>query len=56
MPNKNGVTMRLRIIFGRLILIATLAISGTGFAADKPNVLIICGDDIGPYNISACNM
>ena len=25
-------------------------------AADKPNILIIWGDDIGPYNISAYNM
>lgn len=25
-------------------------------AAEKPNILIIWGDDIGPYNISAYNM
>jgi arylsulfatase len=30
--------------------------STTAFAQDKPNILIIWGDDIGQYNISAYNM
>ena len=38
-----------------LVLIAT-ACSGLTHAADKPNILVIWGDDIGPYNISAYNM
>ena len=29
-----------------------LFVTGTGFAADKPNILIIWGDDIGNTNIS----
>ena len=36
-------------------LIATIG-SSLALAADKPNILIIWGDDIGPYNISAYNM
>ena len=31
-------------------------LSTTAFAQDKPNILIIWGDDIGQYNISAYNM
>ena len=38
-----------------LVLIA-IACSGLTHAADKPNILVIWGDDIGPYNISAYNM
>lgn len=37
---------------GALALLAT----GAAWSADKPNILIIWGDDIGPYNISAYNM
>ena len=33
-----------------------LLVSSLTQAADKPNILIIWGDDIGPYNISAYNM
>ncbi len=35
---------------------AALLLSGGSFAADKPNILIIWGDDIGQFNISAYNM
>ena len=40
------------------LLAAALAISLSGALAaqDRPNILIIWGDDIGPYNISAYNM
>jgi arylsulfatase len=31
-------------------------VAGPAVAQDKPNILIIWGDDIGPYNISAYNM
>jgi arylsulfatase A-like enzyme len=39
-------------------LTATLAVcfAAAAQAADKPNILIIWGDDIGPFNISAYNM
>ena len=37
-------------------MLALMVVSGSAFAADKPNILIIWGDDIGPYNISAYNM
>ena len=33
-----------------------LAISATSMAADKPNILVIWGDDIGQFNVSAYNM
>ncbi len=42
----------------RLLTLAllTVILSTTAFAQDKPNILIIWGDDIGQYNISAYNM
>ena len=41
-----------------LLTLALMAVilSTTAFAQDKPNILIIWGDDIGQYNISAYNM
>ena len=39
-----------------LIALVNLMISLSAFAADKPNILIIWGDDIGWYNISAYNL
>lgn len=39
---------------GGLTALAIMA-SSTVMAADKPNILIIWGDDIGPFNISAYN-
>jgi arylsulfatase len=44
------VRTRIGIVAG---LFAVLA--GTAAAADKPNILVIWGDDIGPFNISAYN-
>lgn len=35
-----------------MALVGTLAAS-TAFAADKPNILVFWGDDVGVYNISA---
>ncbi len=37
-------------------LFALLAMSSAAFAQDKPNMLIIWGDDIGQSNISAYTM
>ena len=37
------------------LLIGLIAFS-TGFAQDKPNILVIWGDDIGQFNVSAYNM
>ncbi len=31
------------------------AVSGTADAQDRPNILMICGDDIGQWNVSAYN-
>jgi arylsulfatase len=36
-------------------LLALVSLSGTAVAADKPNILVIWGDDIGYWNISAYN-
>ncbi len=44
------------IAMGRFLILACLLLGGAAQAADKPNILIIWGDDIGPYNISAYNM
>jgi arylsulfatase len=43
------------MIIKRLLMVwcALLALSGTAFANDKPNILVIWGDDIGQSNISA---
>ena len=38
-----------------LALIAALLLSATAVAQDKPNILVIWGDDIGVHNISAYN-
>ena len=37
------------------LLAAALVAVPVSWAADKPNILIIWGDDIGPFNISAYN-
>jgi len=39
-----------------VFVVAIALIAGPAFAADKPNILIIWGDDIGGFNISAYNM
>jgi len=43
----------IRIIFGGLLI---LALTGTALAADKPNIVVIWGDDIGQANLSAYTM
>ena len=41
------------------VLLAALVLASSGFAAfaqaEKPNILVIWGDDIGQFNISAYN-
>jgi len=37
------------------LLVLTLGAAGTASAQDRPNILVIWGDDIGQYNISAYN-
>ena len=39
-----------------IVALTTLIISAPVLAADKPNIVIVWGDDIGWYNISAYNM
>ena len=38
------------------ITVAILSLSVVAVAQDKPNILVIWGDDIGQYNVSAYNM
>jgi arylsulfatase A-like enzyme len=45
-----------RISFILLLLLAVLALVAGPASAQKPNILIIWGDDIGGFNISAYNM
>ena len=41
----------------KLLLLLCLVVMGSMVqAAEKPNILIIWGDDIGQFNISAYNM
>ncbi|MGE8064767.1 arylsulfatase [Pseudomonas sp. NPDC089569] len=49
---------RIRKWLPKLALVATsvMAISATAVAADKPNILVIFGDDVGQTNISAYSM
>jgi len=46
---------RFRFVPGLLLAVTALAISTTVQAADKPNILVIWGDDIGMWNISHNN-
>ena len=39
-----------------LVLLAALFGPTSAFAQDKPNIVVIWGDDIGWYNISAYNL
>ena len=48
--------MNNRTISSFLILLATLAFTSAATAQDKPNILIIWGDDIGQFNVSAYNL
>ena len=49
---------RIRKWLPKLALVATsvMALSATATAAEKPNILVIFGDDIGQTNISAYSM
>ncbi len=40
----------------QLPLLMAVLLAGVAHGQDKPNILIIWGDDIGPFNISAYNM
>ncbi|MEH6592592.1 MAG: arylsulfatase [Halioglobus sp.] len=40
----------------RALGLCLLLLSTAAFAADKPNILIIWGDDVGQFNVSAYNM
>jgi hypothetical protein len=39
-----------------LVVLVLLGFSNQGFATDKPNILVIWGDDIGLWNLSRDNM
>jgi hypothetical protein len=56
--NPQEVIMLHRVNVLTAILVAAMVISEaeTTFAADKPNILVIWGDDIGQFNVSAYNM
>jgi len=45
----------MRLITRGLALVTSLLFVASAFAQDKPNVLVIWGDDIGTWNISATN-
>ena len=40
----------------RISLVVSILLSGVAQAQDKPNILIIWGDDIGQFNVSAYNL
>ncbi len=39
-----------------VLTVMAVALAGTAMAQDKPNILVIWGDDIGQFNVSAYNM
>jgi hypothetical protein len=39
-----------------VVLMAGLVAATAAIAQDKPNILVIWGDDIGQFNVSAYNM
>jgi arylsulfatase len=48
--------MKVMTVTARLFAVGLLLISGAAAAQDKPNILVIWGDDIGQSNISAYTM
>ncbi len=46
--------MKMAVVLAAIV-VGLVFITGLTFAADKPNILIIWGDDIGIFNISAYN-
>ena len=50
-------SIQAKLIAIMLVMFALLVVTATSVAAqDRPNILVIWGDDIGQYNISAYNM
>lgn len=46
---------KIKVMVGGIVSAAALTISATVAAAEKPNILVMWGDDIGLYNISYWN-
>jgi arylsulfatase len=44
-----------KLFFQSFVVLGMFILAGSAFAADKPNILIIWGDDIGQFNVSANN-
>ena len=55
---KGGKTMKhkTRLIGFLAVCLSVFWFAGTAVAAEKPNILIIWGDDIGQFNVSAYNL
>jgi len=47
--------MRRGLVF-MVAVVAIVALAAPAAAQDKPNILVIWGDDIGGFNVSAYNM
>src|SRR5262249_16861214 len=54
MGDKRRVISRLHLI-ASAVAVALFVVSGAAQAQDKPNILVIFGDDIGWFNVSAYN-
>jgi len=46
---------RFLVLVGTTFALGLAAFTGSAIAQDKPNILVIWGDDIGGFNISAYN-
>ncbi len=45
-----------RFVIGRPLILVALLFTGAAYGQDKPNILVIWGDDVGQSNISAYTM
>jgi len=48
--------MKAGVLKTAVLGVLAVALAGTAAAQDKPNILVIWGDDIGQFNVSAYNM
>ncbi len=48
--------MKSNVLRITVLAVMAVALAGTAAAQDKPNILVIWGDDIGQFNVSAYNM
>jgi arylsulfatase A-like enzyme len=46
----------IKALLRHCLLVAAVLLTASAHSADKPNILVLWGDDIGPWNLSAYNL